>query len=192
MGLSKRSSPKFKCYPNPRSSLCAAAPLPGALTSVSLHGRVSGNLLHHVVEMYLKGVLAIDLALAELSALRHILPRIWIRIKQTFTDPRLNSFDMPIEVLHRFERIRYPDNMLKEGAQITLMRLRSHRPPPGPATVPRRAEPVYELVLEDVDELVKVIFDLANLNPKFFIGRLHNPNVLAVLNEDNQHAIFHV
>jgi hypothetical protein len=148
---------------------------------------VSGNLLHHAIEMYLKGALAPALELEAMRKLRHNLQQIWMRAKQTFPGSNLSRFDTAIDRLDPFERLRYPDTVLQEGAQMRITRLRSEWIP---ATAnPGRTEPVYDLVLEDVDELVKVIFSVANLNPAFFSSGL-NPRALAVLSEANPHAIF--
>jgi len=67
------------------------------------------------------------------------------------------------------------------------MRLRSEWLP-APANR-GRTESVYDLVLEEVDELVKAIFGVSNLNPDFFSSGL-NPRALAILSEANPHAIF--
>jgi hypothetical protein len=148
---------------------------------------VSGNLLHHAIEMYLKGALAPVLDLKAMRKLRHDLQQIWVCAKQSFPSSNLIRFDTAIDRLNPFERLRYPDAVLREGAQMRLTRLRSEWLP-APAN-PGRTEPVYDLVLEEVDELVKAIFSVANLNPAFFSSGL-NPRALAVLSEANPHAIF--
>jgi hypothetical protein len=146
---------------------------------------VSANLLHHAVEMYLKGAVAHVLRLAELRKLGHDLPNIWRQAKQRFADPKLDAFDIAIEHVHPFERLRYPDAILKEGATIRVTRLRKEWLP---EKVTKQPGPIYDLVLEDVDELVEVIFGLAKTNPIFFCPL--NPSVLPFLNEHNPHAIF--
>jgi hypothetical protein len=40
------------------------------------------------------------------------------------------------------------------------------------STVPKRPEPVYEIVVEEIDSLVKVIFQKSSFNPEFFTNRL--------------------
>ena len=86
---------------------------------------VCGNLLHHAIEMYLKGALAKTLNLNELRGLNHNLMQIWDRTKQTYSNANLASFDDAIARLNLFERLRYPDAVLREGAQMRLTRLRS-------------------------------------------------------------------
>ena len=146
---------------------------------------VCGNLLHHAVEMYLKGALASALDLNALRALNHNLVQIWERTKQVYPDADLAPFDVTVTRLNLFERLRYPDAVLREGAQMRLTRLRSEWLPM-PNT--ERPEPDYDLVLEDVDELVKMVFAVSKQNPAFFACGL-NPRTLAVLNEQNLHAV---
>jgi hypothetical protein len=53
-------------------------------------------------------------------------------------------------------------------------------------TSPNRAQkpPRYELVVPELDELVKVIFETSSLNPDFFTGGQH-PDALRYLKEQN-------
>ena len=147
---------------------------------------VCGNLLHHSVEMYLKGALAPVLDLNAMRKLSHNLMQIWDCTKENYPDSNLASFDVTIERLNPFERLRYPDAALQEGAEMRLTRLRDEWLPM--ANNPGRPEPRYDLVLEEVDELVKVIFSVAKLNPAFFASGL-TPRALAVLGEQNLHAV---
>ena len=146
---------------------------------------VCGNLLHHAIEMYLKGALASVLDLTAMRALNHNLVQIWGRTKQSYPASNLGRFDDTINRLNLFDRLRYPDAVLREGAQMRLTRLRSEWLPMPNAT---RPEPDYDLVLEEIDELVKVIFSFANLNPTFFTAGL-NSRALAILSEQNLHAV---
>ena len=147
---------------------------------------VCGNLLHHAVEMYLKGALARVLDVRQMRDLGHDLQQIWTLTKQTYPASNLASFDVAINRLDPFERLRYPDALLREGAQIRLTRLRSEwLPMPNPT----RPEPSYDLVIEEIDELIKVIFGIANLNPAFFATGV-NPRALAAIGEQNLHAVF--
>ncbi len=147
---------------------------------------VAGNLLHHAIEMYLKGALSEWSPLEELREVKHNLPQIWKAFKDKLHDPRLDAFDSTIDELHRFEKIRYPDWLLSEGAELTIsvrsgMRVGSEGgslPPPPP----------YNLVLEDVDELVKTIFEKAHVNPPFFTQRL-GEHGRRYLDLDNLHPL---
>ena len=69
----------------------------------------AGNLLHHAVEMCLKGALAKKgKSTDDLRELRHALPKIWKEFKAQYPY-HLNSFDPTIRGLHQFEEIGYPD-----------------------------------------------------------------------------------
>jgi hypothetical protein len=76
----------------------------------------AANLLHHAVEMTLKGTLAKKgLDLKALERLKHDLPKIW----QGFTaqygiDGR--AFARIIAELQKFETIRYPDKIVREDS----------------------------------------------------------------------------
>ena len=137
------------------------------------HGQflpVAGNLLHHSIEMYLKGALSEWTPLEKLRDMQHNLPRLWKAFKDRLEDHRLDAFDSTINELHRFERIRYPDRLISEGAESTIslrsdMRVRSE----SGGLLPL---PSYNLVLEDADQLVKNIFEKAHANPPFYTQRL--------------------
>jgi hypothetical protein len=148
---------------------------------------VCGNLLHHAVEMFLKGALARRIDLKELRELGHNLNMIWLRTKSEFPKVELSPFDLAIQNLDRFERIRYPDDLIKKGATVHIDIHRNE-------WVPTREnhtgpKPLYNFVLEDVDELVKVIFGYDGSNPVFFFSGMKE-SALAILNESNRHQIF--
>lgn len=137
----------------------------GRFAAITLLFPVSGNLLHHAVELYLKGILAKHYSLAELWKFNHHLLKIWPVFKKKFQLADLSKFDPAIERLDRFERIRYPDKLLNEGmsgllaSSVQDFDQMQHN---------EIREPKYQLVLEEVDELVKVVFQLSGLNPRFF------------------------
>ena len=159
----------------------------GRFATINAMVPVCGNLLHHAVEMFLKGALARRIDLKGLKKLDHNLTRIWRRTKSEFPTADLSPFDVAIENLNRFEQIRYPDDLIKEGA---TMHIDIHR---NELVLSRenhtRPEPLYNFVLEDVDELVKVIFGYASLNPAFFSGGMKR-DALAMINDSNRHQIF--
>src|SRR5438094_10182959 len=70
---------------------------------------VSGNLLHHAVEMLLKGQLSRRLTLAQLKRLSHQLVEVWGDFKRNFGDGELDVFDGVVQALENLEAIRYPD-----------------------------------------------------------------------------------
>ncbi len=143
---------------------------------------ITGNLLHHAVEMFLKGGLSKKgVSLADLKKLGHNLPNIWKKFKATFNDSVLDQFDGAISSLHRFEDIRYPDLILEKGmlATINITRQTALLHPSGPV-------PTYELCLQDVDELVGQLFITASANPTAFLSmRFHKPEAKKYLSEQN-------
>ncbi len=148
---------------------------------------VCGNLLHHAVEMFLKGALARRLDRAALYGLKHDLKKIWKRTKLEFPGTELSSFDASIFRLDLFERIRYPDNLVDEGGTIQID---IHRNAWVPSHEDKKTTPrMYNFVLEDIDELVKVIFGFASLNPLFFSGGMKR-QAFAMINDSNRHPIF--
>jgi hypothetical protein len=83
---------------------------------------VAANLLHHAVEMYLKGALAKYLTLTELTDLNHFLVKAWDEFKQRANATSLAGFDAAIVELDKFEKLRYPDTAVKHGVAMQLAR----------------------------------------------------------------------
>ena len=142
---------------------------------------VSGNLLHHAVEMFLKGGLAASMDLGELKGLGHSLPKTWSAFKVRFGHLSLEGFDSVVDSLHAFEELRYPDSMIENGARIMA----------GPVAGPRLQDseqiiptPSYELYLSEIDLLVRVVLEVSAVNPGFFLAGL-NSRATEYLNEAN-------
>jgi hypothetical protein len=131
---------------------------------------VVGNLLHHAVEMYLKGTLSKTATLKELKdKLGHHLPKLWDAFKGQIDDPALSRFDRIIAGLHQYEELRYPDSVLSMGMQSAI---EITRPTSAPAagTAPVPGPRAYKLCLEEIDELIRAIFQAASRNPKFYLN----------------------
>jgi len=65
---------------------------------------VVGNLLHHSIEMFLKGGLSrTKTPLEELKKFSHNLPKTWNMFKAHFKDPALDRFDGVVSALNSFE-----------------------------------------------------------------------------------------
>ena len=147
---------------------------------------VAGNLFHHAIEMFLKGILVKSYSLQELEYLRHSLPKLWNRIKEDFASINLKEFDTTIQKLHRFEKIRYPDRVVSEGANFTIgVRSGDDKTKIWPKPKP---ETIYQLALEDLDKLVKILFEISNNNLKFYLGMM-GEDAKAMLTEQNFHSI---
>src|ERR1041384_1405771 len=119
---------------------------------------VCGNLYHHAIEMFLKAGLSRKLSLAEIkNQFHHRLVGIWKAFKADFGSPALSEFDDTVADLADFEDIRYPDEILKRGAQITIdYHAQVDRTPS------LRKEPEYRLDFYDLDRLIGVIFDVSD------------------------------
>jgi hypothetical protein len=124
---------------------------------------VAGSLLHHAVEMILKGYLSRKLSQKELKALGHSLVNLWTKFKSDFKDRNLDKMDNSIHELDKFEKIRYPDAIISDGMFFGFT-------PSGAAPKPigSTVEPVYNLTLEDIDRLVQTIFTKSKENPEFY------------------------
>ena len=83
---------------------------------------VSANLLHHAVEMFLKGCLVGRVGLENLPRGRdgHDLNILWEEFRRLFDDPSLDRFARVVDDLHRFERIRYPERLITDGALLGI------------------------------------------------------------------------
>ena len=144
---------------------------------------VAGNLLHHAIEMYIKGALAKTMSLKQLKGLFHSLPDLWTTFKAESYDTSSASFDTLITSLHTFEELRYPDSSLTRGMAVTAGITRG-------ASVGLSAKPeivsvpTYEIYLDEIDALVGHIFKVASINPVFFISKL-NARPREYLRENN-------
>jgi hypothetical protein len=136
----------------------------------ALHGLtpVPGNLLHHAVEMVLKGKLAHHYSRADLkNQFRHDLARCWRGFKSIFPTEDLSAHDDVVNTLNEFEDLRYPDDMLKFGAHITIGFVTRSQMGGPPSVV---VEPGYMLSVTDLDALMARLFKLCGINPEGYMS----------------------
>jgi hypothetical protein len=131
---------------------------------------VAGNLLHHAIEMYLKGYLSKAMTLGQLEGLSHNLPKIWSEFKVQAADPGLYDFNALIASLDNFEELRYPDSILAKGMGVIVGVIRSPGAEAKVAADP--PVPTYEVYLQEIDALVDRIFRVASVNPAFLLSGL--------------------
>src|SRR5262245_47522946 len=81
---------------------------------------VAGNLLHHAVEMLLKGALSDVLSEKQRFGFRHRLDELWKEYKRHSGDATLNTFDSALLGLDKFEEIRYPEKPVAEGMILQI------------------------------------------------------------------------
>jgi hypothetical protein len=94
------------------------------------------------------------------------LESIWREFKNDVAGSALARFDKTIATLHRFESIRYPDNILRTGMQAHI---NFEKPTPRRRFDPSLQVPKDEVVVPDIDALVAVIFEKAHRNPLAFV-----------------------
>ncbi len=139
---------------------------------------VVGNLLHHAIQHFLKGVLAKTKSLKELKKLLHNLPDIWDAFKAQVNDPTLAR------------DLRYPDpNEPGMLCHIEITKARAAEVAAMIASTPTSAStstlPQYDLILEEIDELVAVIFGAASLDPKAYLGAAFRSPAWEYIVKDN-------
>jgi hypothetical protein len=123
----------------------------------------AGNLLHHAVEMSLKGALSKGgLNLSELENFRHDLKKLWKTFKKQTKHPALKRLDEAVTRLNRLEKLRYPNFMLTHGMQLHICIKKSHLAIASGKNQP----PKFELCLEEVDEIFAAVFNSTGLNAK--------------------------
>jgi hypothetical protein len=138
---------------------------------------VGANLLHHALEMYLKGCLAKRDKAPEIrrywKTYRHSLSRLWKELKRRFPNASLAEFDDAIAELDKFEVLRFPETISKSGAHIQTGFV-DLVPPAGPST---NQPSQFNLCVPPIDRLVKRLYELAEFNPE------------ASMHARNEHAV---
>jgi hypothetical protein len=139
----------------------------------------AANLLHHAIEMALKGALAKKgMDLRALKRLSHDLPEIWRQFTAQYGIDS-STFDGVIAELQKFETIRYPDEIVKHGLASAISRGKPS-PPSGHTT--------HALWLGEIDELMDKVFTVASISHKAFASCLLMPVAEAYLIEENEVA----
>jgi hypothetical protein len=149
---------------------------------------VSGNLLHHAIEMFLKGALCKKQSHSrqQIRSMGHNLKKAWKAFKETCPDPRLNALDSAVRDLNKFEDLRYPDKLMSSGMVGMFILKREHVKDMNVTHGKGPALPRYAYIMEDVDELVKLIFEVGGMDPRFFPV---SPDALTILNQDNDYPV---
>jgi HEPN domain-containing protein len=139
---------------------------------------VAGYLAHHAIEMFVKAALVEATTEEERMLVSQDLPRIWQKYKQLTANPALDTFDRTINDLDRFENARNPDRLSRYGMILEVGFGRDTSP-----TQPTELR--YQMALEELDELVKLIFETSGINAASFVNSTQ-PDALRYLNERNQ------
>jgi hypothetical protein len=150
----------------------------------TLSGTVAGNLFHHAVELYLKGDLSRSVSRYYLIKFMHDLRKLWKEYKQKYSATDLSAFDACIKHLRKFEAIRYPDAIAENGMFFAIPISRPQPPLEFSVSGGGSTPPTYNVVVNDIDKLVRILFTTSLLNPDFFFDKLSMEGK-AVLNRDN-------
>src|SRR6266478_10258443 len=140
---------------------------------------VAGYLAHHAIEMFVKAALVEATTEEERILVSKDLPRIWQQYKQLTANPALDTFDRTINDLDRFENARNPDRLGRYGMILEVGFGRDTSP-----TQPTELR--YQMALEELDELVKLIFQTSGINLQCFTNSLTKADTLRYLKEHNQ------
>ena len=128
---------------------------------------VSANLLHHAVEMLLKGCLSYNDSADEIrhygrrESYGHGLMTLWAEFKRRNVDLELAAYNVIVAELHKFEHIRYPERLVSEGGTISIGWAEVDQPLGDRTGAPN----VYVLMLPQIDRLVALLFRRSNMNP---------------------------
>jgi hypothetical protein len=141
----------------------------------------AANLLHHAVEMSLKGALSkAGMSLSDLRKLKHNLLKIWCAFTRSY-QVDLSSFEPVIVDLNKYEEIRYPDLIVVQGMESEITRGK-------PPTSPGSGLPKYPLRLGDIDELLDRVFTVASISHKGYSNHIFKPEARKYLTEENDVA----
>jgi hypothetical protein len=148
--------------------------------------QVCGILFHHAIEMYLKGCLRQRLNEGKLRQLGHNLSECWKRFKDEMSDARLDTFDATIAALDQHEDLRYPEWIAPAGVMTLIINFSKPRNLPS-AQFNRGRQ--FDLIVDDVDALAKVILEKSKLNSAVLTAAF-NPNAREFLERDNKSMIW--
>ncbi len=135
---------------------------------------VCANLLHHAVELLLKACLSrVDSRqtierYGHRSAYGHNILLLWEEFKKRQTAPIPVEFGPIVAALHDFEDIRYPEELIRNGARIIINPIVDepiHASGQGP-------EPSFNLSLPPIDRLMGFLFEASNANPEAFLHEI--------------------
>jgi len=159
----------------------------GRIATLTSRFSVAGSLLHHAVESLLKACLVPHRTMPELKRLGHSLPKLWAAT--ILLGPSLESAQrqQTIDSLNRFEKIRYPEDTIAEGAPIIVSIEAPHPDIPIPVRM-SYSGPTYRLILEDIDELWSAVFLASGAPPNIFLTGL-DPQIAKALTDRNRHVI---
>lgn len=140
-----------------------------------------GNQMHHAVELLLKACLALGDTWQQIQSYGrrdsygHDLEKLWAEFKRRNPDPTLTAHDELIAELNKFEDIRYPEQLIKGGAMLSVGLYEvppEHRTAPVPTAKGYVSTPEnrrFYLELPRVDRLVQTLFQASGYKPEVLV-----------------------
>jgi len=149
---------------------------------------VCGILFHHAIEMYLKGYHCSKLDAGQLKKLGHDLDESWKAFKKDFAGTGLERFDKTIRALDEHEALRYPERVAPAGAMTVIINFSK---PIGPqiSNTKLNKGKQFDLVVDELDDLSKLILEKSKMNPAAFALRFNN-DAQEFLKRDNKSILW--
>lgn len=148
---------------------------------------VASTVLHHAVEMFLQGCLALQDAPAQIreyyeTYYSHRLPKLWSELTPRYPNAGLAEFDDSIVSLEKFREIRFPENLVQFGGmmQVGFGEVSLQSPP---------SDRDFGLDARPLDKLVVKLFELADFNPACFSWRLKHTHAEPYYVLHNEHPL---
>lgn len=149
----------------------------GRFAAASGFTPVTANLLHHALELLLKACLAYDDPSERIrqygkdkNGYRHDLPRLWQEFKKRNAVALQPEFDRIIEELHKFDEIRYPEQLIDGGATIITDIFANEEPP----QKHQDKGTLYVMKLPEVDELMGVLLKATHWNRELLMAEVND------------------
>jgi len=131
---------------------------------------VSGILFHHALELYLKGALSLRMDETKRRDLGHQLHALWSEFKNMASYPELAKFDGAVKVLQKFEEIRYPERIVRNGMRLVI----SLRPIDSGVIekYDEQSAPHYVLPFDQMDSLIRIVIGSTGKDPEYVFGQI--------------------
>lgn len=138
--------------------------------------------------MYLKGYLCLKLDVRQLTNLGHNLYKSWKAFKKDFSGSGLERFDETIRALDQHESLRYPERVAPARAITVIINISK---PKGPQISNSKLYKgkQFDLVVDELDILAKLILEKSKINAAAFTQRFNN-DAQEFLKRDNKAIIW--
>jgi hypothetical protein len=145
---------------------------------------VSASLFHHAVELLLKACLALDDLVEEIAkydeTYGHSLPLLWKEFRNR--NPESEEHDPTIKALHKFELVRYPENLISEGGLLSIGFFENREQEP-------KKYRNFTLSTLQIDPLVALLMKVSDYNPALLRDMLGREPLKKYFELNNEGAI---